>query len=186
MTVAADTMTLIWGIKSPGAKPGNPRQQDLAEMQCRAHILLDILERQKATIIIPSVSVAELLVGVAPAQHANFLAEIQKRFRCPSFDLPASQLAAWLWLEHRKLPAADQLQRTVLKSDVMIIATAKVAGASDFYSDEAKCRKLAKLAGMEPRELPTHHPDVFMDLEFRKQFGLNKDDTYSPGLSGDN
>ncbi len=172
MTVATDTMTLIWGIKKPGNKPGNPRQTNLAEMQCRAHILFDILARKKETIVIPSVSVAEFLVGVAPADHASFLAELQKQFYCPAFDLPASELAACVWLEHRKLDPAEQISRSVLKSDVMIIATAKMSGAHAFYSNDPKCRKLANLAKMVGEDLPKNHDDIFMDHEFRKQFGL--------------
>ncbi len=64
MIVALDTMTLIWGIRSSVAKPGNPRQTDLAEMQCRSRILIDMLQEDKKTLIIPTIAVSELLIGV--------------------------------------------------------------------------------------------------------------------------
>ena len=101
MIVALDTMTLIWGLQTAGSKRGNPHQQKLTEMQQRAAILLDILEEKKEKIIVPSVTVSELLVKVELAEHGNYLAEMQKRFFIPLFDLAASALAARLWLKHR-------------------------------------------------------------------------------------
>lgn len=172
MTVAVDTMVLIWGLKSAGARAGNPRQPNLKEMQLRSVILLDMLEEQKETIIVPTVAVAELLVGVEPAKHGDFIAEFQQRFFCPPFDLRASALAAELWLYHRGLPKGEQLQRNVLKSDVMIIATAKAAGATVYYSQERKARALATKVGMRAEELPERHPDMFRDQEIRERVGM--------------
>jgi hypothetical protein len=167
MTVALDTMTLIWGLQSVGAQRGNLRQKNLTEMQLRAVILLDILEEKKEKIMIPSIAVSELLIKVEASQHGGYLAEIQRRFFVPLFDLPASALAAQLWLKHRALPKDEQIARTTLKSDVLIVASAKVAGATKFYSNERKCRKLASLAGMIAEDLPTHHPDMFRDAELK-------------------
>ncbi len=94
MTVALDTMTLIWGIQ----KSGNPSQSNLVEMQCRAAILIDLLQEDKTTVIIPTVSVAELLIGVAPADHGTFIATLQTNFFCPPFDIRACELAARLFV----------------------------------------------------------------------------------------
>jgi len=55
----------------------------------------------------------------------------------------------------------------------MIVATAKIAGAREFYSHDRKCRTLANLAGMVGKELPQNHPDMFKDKDFRREFGLN-------------
>jgi hypothetical protein len=174
MTVALDTMTLIWGIQSAIYRSGNPRQRNLAEMQRRSVILLDLLEEEKETILVPCVAVAELLVGVDLGNHAAFLAEVQRRFFCPPFDLPASELAARLWIRHRELPKGEQIARNVLKSDVMIVATAKVAGAKKFYSSDPKCRALADLAGMTGNDLPLNHPDMFRDQEINRRLNLNE------------
>jgi hypothetical protein len=176
MIAALDTMCLIWGLRSPGHRPGNPHQANLAEMQCRARILIDILENNEATIVIPSICVAELLVGVDRTDHANFLAGLHKKqFFCPSFDLPAAELSSVLWLEHRNLDPGEQLSRHVLKADVMIIATAKIAGAETYYSHDPKCRKLANLASMVGEDLPKRHPDAYTNIEIRKQCGLDPD-----------
>lgn len=131
MTVGLDTMTMIWGLQGIEPRGGNPQQMNLTEMQQRAVILLDILEEQKEKIVVPSVMVAELLVKVDLADHSNYLAELQRRFFIPLFDLPASALAATLWVKHKSLPKAEQMGRTTVKSDVMIVATIKIAGASN-------------------------------------------------------
>lgn len=130
MMVGLDTMTMIWGLQGIEPQGGNPRQKNLTEMQQRAVILLDMLEEAKEKIAIPSVMVAELLIKVPLVDHFNYLAELQRRFFVPLFDLPASALAATLWLKHKDLPKDEQIGRTTLKSDVMIVATAKIAGVS--------------------------------------------------------
>ena len=167
MTVSLDTMTMIWGLQGIEPKGGNPRQKNLTEMQQRSVILLDMLQEANETILVPSIMVAELLVKVEAADQGNYLAELQKRFFIPLFDLPASAFAAKLWLLHRKLPKDEQIARTTLKSDVMIVATAKVAGAAKFYSHDKKCRVLASLAGMEACDLPINHPNMFRDAEIK-------------------
>jgi predicted nucleic acid-binding protein len=167
MTIGLDTMTVIWGLQASDPKGGNSRQADLIEMRQRAAILLDVLETSKETIIIPNIVVSELLIKVELAEHGNFLAELQKRFFIPLFDLRASALAASLWLQHKALPKDEHIARTTLKSDVMIVATAKVAGAAKFYTHDKKVRKLANLAGMMGLDLPTHHPDMFRDAEIK-------------------
>lgn len=169
MIVALDTMTMIWGIQ----RAGNKSQNNLAEMQCRAHILLETLQDDKATIIVPSVVVAELLVGVDPSKHAAFIASLQGNFFCPPFDIRATEVAARLFQQKNKLLlTGGPQQRHVLKSDIMIIATAIAAGATRFYSNDSKCRNLAQLANLNADDLPKNHRDAFRDLELRKEFGL--------------
>ena len=58
-------------------------------MQFRARVLLELLEERKEEIVIASVAVSELLVGVPPPRHTDFLAEIDRHFRVHPFDLPA-------------------------------------------------------------------------------------------------
>ncbi|HEX3151370.1 MAG TPA: PIN domain-containing protein [Gemmataceae bacterium] len=168
---ALDTMALIWGIQ----ESGNPKQANLREMQCRAAILIEMLDDDSEKICIPCISVSELLVKVDDKDHAAFVASLQKSFFCPSFDIRASVLAAKLYQQHKKLSPEEQTGRTTLGSDVKIIATAKIAGATAFYSNDKKCRKLATLAGMTARDLPTKHPDIYRDNEIKKRFGQPTD-----------
>lgn len=139
------------------------------ERRRRARILLSMLEEEKARIVVPSIVVSEILVGIPVEEHGAFVAELPRRFYCPPFDLQAAALAADLWQKHKKLPKRDQLQRTVLKADVLIVASASVAQAKVFYSYERKCRRLATLAGLDARDLPSHHEDMFLDRDFRSE-----------------
>ena len=93
------------GDRSQGREPA---QRNLGEMQRRAAILLELLQEKKETVIIPSIMVSELLVKVEPSKHGTYIAELQKRFFIPLFDLPAAALAASLWLQHRELPKDER------------------------------------------------------------------------------
>ena len=94
---------------------------------------------------------------------------ISQRFDCPSFDLRATSLAAKLWRHNRSLSNDEQINRTVLKADVLIIATAKIRGARYFFSDDDKCRKLAVVAGLESNPLPTHALNLFTESEIKER-----------------
>lgn len=157
MSVTLDTNVLIWGLKF-GSGNTAPR---VAEMQRRAGILLADLEQDRETIVVPNIVVAELLLAIDPKEHGKFIGELQSRFFIPSFDLRAVPVAAALWQAHRKLPKADQISRTVLKADAMIIATAKVSGVKIFYSEDRKARILASLADLTACDLPTRSKNLF-------------------------
>jgi predicted nucleic acid-binding protein len=152
---------MIWGLRGGG----NAEQRD---MERRARVLLNQLDEDKASVIIPSVAVAELLVPIDEADHATFLSELQRRFICPPFDLRAASIAAQLWRSHRQLPKSDQVKRTTLKADVLIVATARAAGAARFYSHDKKTRRLAALVGIEGFDLPTHDENMFREQEARE------------------
>jgi len=155
LSCAFDTMTVIYELAEGHADPA------IQELHRRARILSAALTEQKATIILPTVVVSELLTGIEPANHGQFLATLQARFLIPPLDLRAAALAAQLWIEHRKLPPDQKLERRVLKADVLVVASAKVAGATVFYSHDTKARTLANLAKMEARDLPTHSEKLF-------------------------
>ncbi len=130
------------------------------------------LEDRDETVIIRTVAVAELITPLEAHQRGQFIATMTERFFCPPFDLRAAAVAAELWQWHRALPPDDQIQRSVLKADVLIIATAKVAGASVFYSHDVKSRKLAAQAGMRALDLPTHSENMFTNAEMKKAAGV--------------
>jgi hypothetical protein len=161
MSVGVDTMIMIWGLQK--VKP-RVTTQDVAKLIERAGILFQNLKDQKEQIIVPTIVVAELLCPIDPKDHGDFVSEIQKRFFCPPFDLAACALSAKLWQFHKELADKEKhTSRPALKADVMIIATAKTAGASTFYSHEARCRKLAEHAGMKASDLPTHRENFLDD-----------------------
>lgn len=160
-------MAMIWGLKR---LKGNPTPE-AREMMRRAAILLADLAEAKEKIIVPAVVVTELLCGIPRDHHGEFVAELQRRFFCPPFDLRACALAAELWQQRPSSPQGPHSQRPLLKLDVMIVATAKVAGAGVFYSNDKQCRAFAALANLDARDLPTHSQNLFTEAEVNRSHG---------------
>lgn len=157
MIAGIDSMTLIYA----GAVPAKSKKksQDFIELSIRANILLHGLVRKKATIILPTIAVSEVLVPVPSTKVGTLVATLSERFLCAPFDLQAATIAASLWSQHNQL--AKNLRygdRQVLKADTMIVSTAKAAGATDFYSHDKQCRALADLI-MNAHDFPTGDPD---------------------------
>lgn len=168
MIVALDTMVLIYALQEYEPKAKHPSPPHV-ELQKRAKILLHDLDAAKASVVVPTLVIAEFLTGIEPAKHDQVLAAFQDRFKhLPVFDIKASRKAAELWLSHREIPKKDQIPRRQLKLDTMVIASAWSAGARFFYSHDPKCRKLAVSAGLDARDLPTHSEDLFINAEIMK------------------
>jgi hypothetical protein len=174
---SCDSQTLMWafpwGLIARSKKASASNKEEIAEKRLRARMLLKILDRDKVKIIVPSIVVAELLIGVDLHRHTKVLMEFNKQFFCPPFDVSACSLAAGLWQFERGLPGEnkgglpenDRSLRKTLKSDILIVASAKIAGATTFYSDDKSARRLATEAGMEGKGLPTTSGDWILDWE---------------------
>jgi hypothetical protein len=138
-------------------------------MQQRSRILLHELQRDGEAIIVPHVTVSEWLRGVDPAQHGAFLAELDEQFELAPFDMPSAALAAKIHIDaEADPPPKDETEtatRACVKADVMIVATAKMAGVTTFFSHEARVRHYAKLAGMEAKDLPKNGSHLFTKEE---------------------
>lgn len=146
--VLLDTQILIWGVLRQ-ARP------DQHELQRRALWLLNDLDERDAQIMLPTVVLAELMIPMNAEQRARFCETAHQAFTVVPLDTRAADIAAGLWREHRKLPAEDRTRRQVLKSDVLILASAYAAGARTLYSHDRKCRRLAELLpGMKAHDLP--------------------------------
>lgn len=154
MIVAVDTMTLIWGIRHDGP-----------DTQCkRARWLFRKLDDEGAQVVIPSVSLSEYLVPLDPAKRSAVATQMSERFIVAPFDLPSSVLAATLFVEERGARKGNEPNaRKVLRADCLIVATAKVHGATRFFSEDKECRSIANRAGLEGRALPDA-PEYLFDL----------------------
>lgn len=144
--VTIDTMTLIWGIQRKGPK----------ELLTRTKWLFQQLEDHNAQVIVPSVALSEFLVPVATKSKSAIAQRMADRFIVAPFDLPAALIAAKLFGNSKKnLPDTPPAgTRNILKADTMIVATAAAHGATQFFSHDGKCRKLATAAGMTANDLP--------------------------------
>ena len=170
MIAAFDTNVLIWALPY-GLSRARRRKtnQNVADMERRAKILLTELEEKKARIIVPLIAVGEFLVGIEQANHGAVLAEFQKRFFCPPYDLRATVESARLEQAHKGFAPAERVERKLVRPDAMIVASAFVHGARTSYSHEAGVRKMATVLGMNGLDLPTHSENIFVDHEARNQ-----------------
>ena len=157
-TVGIDAMILVYAGIVPSKNDATSPQ--VIELSLCSNRLLDQLSRDEATIILPTVAISELLVPVPLSESGLLIRALAEQFVCPAFDLPAAAIAANLWASHKKLPRDQQYSnRHVLKADTLIIASAKAAGATIFYSNDRKCRALAGII-MEARGLPEKPSDL--------------------------
>lgn len=142
MICGIDSNVLIYAgvVPCKGKQPAERK-----DLTVRAKLLLNMLRNPKeVTIILPAISLAELLVPVPPSQKGTLIAELMRRFVIAPFDLHASTIASELWANHKKLPRDQQYKdRNVLKSDVMILGSARAVGATKFYTNDKDCRALA-------------------------------------------
>jgi predicted nucleic acid-binding protein len=132
------------------------KSESMKELRLRSKILLFSLAESKATVFLPTVAIAELLVPVPESQKGVLIAQLGERFVIPPFDLRAAAIASDLEAKYRNLSQAPRYeQRNVLKADAMIIASAKAAGAVEFFTSDQRCRTMANLV-MDGKDLPAH------------------------------
>ena len=131
-------------------------------------LLLQTLEDQEALILVPTVALAEYLVIYPPEHHGQITAELNRTFLFPPCDVRAASIAAEIWDKHRSFKKVDKVERAFLKGDALIVATAKAAGADVVYSNDSAFLRLdaVELVG---KHLPTHHEDLFVDHQSRKE-----------------
>ncbi len=163
--IGIDSMILIYA----GVVPRKSYKATKAsrELEVRAKILLHM--RKKDIIVLPTIAISEVLVPVPANQRGALLSELSQQFLCPPFDLRAADIAVGIWAEYKKFPGkSEHKNRHVLRADAMIVAAAKSAGATVFYSHDKGCRALADLV-MTGRDLPTDDPDnMFLKHELRR------------------
>lgn len=152
MIVVLDTQILIWG----GIRESENLNGVERELLQRTAWLLDYLEDIRAKIIIPTIVAAELSVPLPAPKRDDFMARLSERFILKPFDVHAASVAADLFAsvmaDHTSAPAT----RRVLSADVKIVATAKSARVTKFYSHDRGCLRIAHLAGLDAYDLPEH------------------------------
>ena len=101
-----------------------------------------------------------MAVPIPKAKRGHFLAALAENFLVKPFDLHAAAIAAEIHAKAKEIPKDRRPDRAVLSADIKIIATAKAAQARVFYSNDAKCRRVAQLV-MDARDLPSHSGELF-------------------------
>lgn len=148
--VGIDTQTLIWALDEIDS-------DDPAKEQ-RAIWLLRHLTVSRAQVVVSTIVVGELLVGIDTTLHAGFVESLAARFHIVPFDVRAASKAAEEFSKNIDLKESGQGARKTFKADLSIVASAWASGATVFFADDERCRKLATRMGMIAKPLPEQSP----------------------------
>jgi predicted nucleic acid-binding protein len=148
---ALDAMILTWWMRDDAP-------QDMKE---RVQWLVEELEEEKATIIVPTVALSEFLRGIQPKYHGQVIEFFRIRFVLAEFNVQAAAIASRL-IQHRSLESTEGKPgaRVCMRADAMIVATAISHQATIFYSDDEECRKMAAMH-IEAKGLPNMGKELF-------------------------
>jgi hypothetical protein len=114
-------------------------------------------------VVLPMVAVSELLVPVPASKRGAIITTLGEMFVCPDYDQKAAAIAADIWAKYKEIPSNQRYEnRHVMRVDVLIVASAKAAGATEFFTNDDNCRALANLV-MKGRPLPTHSEELFIN-----------------------
>ena len=181
MIVAFDASTLIYLFDDQAAAPIDPESGKLVD-RCRDRIehMIETLAKAKSKIIIPTPSLAEVLIRAQDGAPERLrILKSSKHFRIVPFDERAAvEFAATQTIRHVTGAKSPSSSRTKAKFDDQIVAIAAVEGVTTIYSDDCDIAKLAgarmKVVGIN--DLPLPPEDAQGDI-----FSLLSDPTNASG-----
>lgn len=144
--VCLDTNILIYGVQQPSTL--NP------QFAADAEALLLQLTNEPAIILIPSIVLAEFLVGLEPETRQRAGQILPARFSIAPYDARAAQKYAEIWQGGR----IEGRPRSAIVADKMIVATAIVHNADCVHSNDGDFRKIATDANLLTYEMPPAPP----------------------------
>jgi len=174
LIVAFDASTLIYLFDDQAAAPTDPSIGKPVE-RCRDRIehLIATLAKAKAKIIIPTPSLAEVLVRAQDGAPERLrILKSSKHFKIVPFDERAAvEFAATQTVRHTNGTKSPSSPRTKAKFDDQIVAIAAVEGVTKIYSDDSDIAKVAgsrmEVVGMIDLPLPPEDAqgDIFSLLQ---------------------
>ena len=141
-----DTHVLIWGVRED-ATAGQEH------MINRARMFLDWLDANDVVGIIPTVVLDEFLAHTNPSKHARVISSLEKGFVIAPYDAAIAARAAEIsyreekdgvGLKARVRDVYPDVNRQKVRSDVKILATALLRGASTLYTHDGPLSRLAE------------------------------------------
>lgn len=171
MIAVFDASVLIFLFEKDASGPLDPATGlPVARCYDRVNHLVETLTRDRAKIIIPTPSLAEILVkaGAAGPEWLRLISE-NRYIRVSSFDLRAAVEFAAMQRE-RKLTGIKSVEpRQKAKFDDQIVAIAKVEGADVIYSSDDGLTKSAppaiEVIGLTGLQLPPEDPQMQLRLD---------------------
>lgn len=140
--VCLDTGFLIWGVQ------GISRTSQ-ADMPLRAAVMIGLLSQQGVMLGVPTIVLAEYLVGINQTDHAGVISSLEGFYQLLPFDLACSRQFGSIARSQRALVSelaqqSDVPIRQKLRVDLFIIATALGHGATALYSEDRHMGRLAE------------------------------------------
>ncbi|WP_125182807.1 type II toxin-antitoxin system VapC family toxin [Minwuia thermotolerans] len=155
-----DTSVLVYLFDDQARPPRQPGSREpLAHCAARITHLVETLSTDDARIVVPTPTLAELMVREGPAT-GTIVEKLKRhsRVRIVGFDERAAVEFAATQAERGRGRKRGQTPRAKAKFDDQIVAIAAVEGATRIYSDDRDIRKLAEgrfeVVGMFDLPLP--------------------------------
>ena len=163
--VCIDTQVCIWGIKAQ-AKPGH---KDEPAKIARAQQLFAELSKDKITVCLPSIVLAELLVHEVGKPSLDKLREdLCKRFHVLVFNTMCAQRHAEVVAKNtteREKELIRNLDPTLtkakLKADYQIVSSMLGNGIKVLYTEDIGLAHIARQAGLTVNGLPGLQESIF-------------------------
>ncbi len=171
MIAVFDASVLIFLFEKDASGPLDPATGlPVARCYDRVNHLVETLTRDRAKIIIPTPSLAEILVkaGAAGPEWLRLISE-NRYIRVSSFDLRAAVEFAVMQRERKLTGIKSAEPRQKAKFDDQIVAIAKVEGADVIYSSDDGLTKSAppaiEVIGLTGLQLPPEDPQMQLRLD---------------------
>lgn len=171
MIAVFDASVLIFLFEKDASGPLDPATGlPVARCYDRVNHLVETLTRDRAKIIIPTPSLAEILVKARAAgpEWLRLISE-NRYIRVSSFDLRAAVEFAAMQRERKLTGITSAEPRQKAKFDDQIVAIAKVEGADVIYSSDDGLAKSAppaiEVIGLTGLQLPPEDPQMQLRLD---------------------
>lgn len=144
--VCLDSQIVIWGIKQQ-ATSGQE------SMVVRAKNFIEWLHKERETVSIPALVLAEVMVKIEEKFRAEFVRGLEKYFPVFPFDNRAGMIYSRIHGDFAGKFKGNKTDRRSLKIDLMILAVALARGASILYTHDKTLLDLS-VDGIEISPIP--------------------------------
>jgi hypothetical protein len=161
--IGIDTMCLIWGVRDRERITSGDASQKERDGLRKTNILFENCDSAGASLVISSLSVAELLVPVPRDKHAELIQILVKLFDIVDYAYECASDSALLYAKHSSelRTVGKPGDRDHIKNDINIISSFRKYGVHLFYTDDGRARTIASSFGLKACKLPEMSERLF-------------------------
>ncbi|MGB2926683.1 MAG: type II toxin-antitoxin system VapC family toxin [Limnothrix sp.] len=156
--ICLDTNILVWGVQ----KQSSSNRKDKIP---QAKQLIATLQANKNSVIIPTVVLAELLMGCQQIYKSKVLNDLEHFSKIVPFDAAAAYIYSELSDEKWGVRQELKIQREKMKFDMMVVATAISQKAECIYAGDDDIFKIVEgsnvASSLQVRPMPPYQPSLF-------------------------